>query len=175
MTGMSEFAEKAYRGVQRVNKAAITISAMAILVLDAIVFYDIFMRYLLNMPSLWATEISTYLLLLITFISAGFTLQVNGHVNCSLVVGSVSPRIRRLCFLIASPFGIMFCVVLGWQVCRLFAMAYREGWVSSYSLAIPLYFPYLLMPIGMFFLVVTYVSKVILVLTSPEEKTSGEY
>lgn len=174
MPGMSDFAVKTYRGIERINKVAITASAIAILLLDVIVFYDIFMRYLLNKPSLWATEISTYLLLLITFISAGYTLQVDGHVNCNLFIAGAKPRMARIFFLISSPFGIMFCVILGWQVCRLFGMAYKDGWVSSYSLAIPLQFPYILMPIGVFLLVVTYISKVILVLVNPGEKISSE-
>ena len=172
MKRISDFISKTCNKVKRINNVLIGISAIAILILNFVVFYDIIMRYIFIKSTVWGTEISTYLILLITFLSAGYTFQVDGHVNCSIVIASIKPRLRRFFFLISAPFGLMFCVILGWEVWRLFYMAYSEGWISNYVLETPLKYPYLLMPAGMFILVLTYLLKAMLVLLKPFEDDS---
>jgi len=165
---------KTYRAVEKINNAIISISAISILLLNCIVFYDVIMRYLFNAPTLWGPEISIYLLLLMTFISAAYTLQIDGHVSCNILTERVSPKVRRIFFLISSPFGLMFCIILGWEIWRLFFMAYKEKWISSDALGTPLKYPYFVMPVGMLLLIVTYFLKIIWVLLNPPEQLESQ-
>lgn len=167
MNKNSGFLNRANRVVLRINNVTVSISAISILILNFVVLYDVIMRYIFNRPTLWATEISSYLLLIITFISAAFTEQENAHVNCTLLLTRLEPKVRRIFFLVASPFGLMYLLLLAWQVLRLFLKADKENWLSG--LDIPLKYPYLLIPIGVFLLILTYVFKVIGMLIKPSE------
>ena len=165
---------KTYRAVEKINNAITSISAISIFLLNCIVLYDVILRYFFNKPTIWASEISIYLLLLMTFISAAYTLQIDGHVSCNILTEKVGPKVSRIFFLIASPFGLMFCVILGWEVWRLFFMAYKEKWISSHALGIPLKYPYFVMPVGTLLLIVTYFLKIIWVLLNPPEKLESQ-
>jgi TRAP-type mannitol/chloroaromatic compound transport system permease small subunit len=63
-----------------------------IAILTIIVCYDVFLRYVLSSPTLWAFDVS-YMLYGTLFMMAGaYTLAQNGHVRGDFLYGSMRPR-----------------------------------------------------------------------------------
>jgi TRAP-type mannitol/chloroaromatic compound transport system permease small subunit len=68
--------------------------AWAIVVLTAIVCYDVFARYLFRAPTDWAFDVS-YILYGALFMMAGaYTLARNGHVRGDVLYGFFPPRVQ---------------------------------------------------------------------------------
>lgn len=87
--------------------------ATGFLVSMAILIFEIFMRYVLNAPTLWAHE-TTIFLCAIAFIYGGlYCASHNRHIRVVLIYDAVSPRVRRaldvvislVCFFSASFFA----------------------------------------------------------------------
>ncbi len=163
-----------YRIITRINNATVSIAAIFVLLMAILVTYEVLMRYIFNAPSTWAPEISTYVLLFIAFLGGAYTLQVDSHISCDVFVYRLKPRIRRLFFLASAPFGLVYCLILGWQVWNLFFRTYTGNEVSLSVLAIPMKYPTLIMPIGVLLLVITYLFKIRQVLLKPPEQLSNQ-
>lgn len=69
-------------------------SAWLMIILTAVVVYDVVMRYVFDAPTLWAFDVS-YMLYGAMFMMAGaYTLAQNGHVRGDFIYGSLRPRIQ---------------------------------------------------------------------------------
>jgi len=161
-----------YQIIVKINNVAVKVAANFVLLLIIIVCYEVTMRYAFNMPTIWVLEVSGYVLLFIAFMAAGYTLQIDAHVSCDILVARLRPRTRRTIFLITAPFGLMFCVVLGWQVWKLFFLAYKEKALAISVLSTPLVYPYSIMIIGTLLLFLTYASNILEAFLKPAEQLS---
>jgi C4-dicarboxylate transporter, DctQ subunit len=117
-------------------------------------FYDVCARYLFNAPTIWATELSVYLLQLMVFLPMGALLGENGHLASTLVTDQLSPRNRRIAQRIAFVAVAVFAALqirYGWNFT---AHAWRMGQTSPSLLAVPLWIPNGLVPLGFLLLLV---------------------
>ena len=56
------------KGLKKINWLAATLSGFILLFITISIFIDVFLRYFFNSPSIWITEVSTYLFLYIIFL-----------------------------------------------------------------------------------------------------------
>lgn len=75
---------------------------------------EIVMRYFVGRPQSWVVEISSYSLLFITFLSAGWVLRREGHVKIDLVLDLLSPRLRFGLNTITSVLSALMWLVITW-------------------------------------------------------------
>ncbi|MBC7778517.1 MAG: TRAP transporter small permease subunit [Proteobacteria bacterium] len=61
-------------------------------VLTAVVCYDVFMRYVLNSPTLWAFDVSYMLYGTVFMMCGAYTLAQNGHVRGDFLYSAMRPR-----------------------------------------------------------------------------------
>src|SRR5688572_6166434 len=66
-----------------------------------VVGYDIFMRYVLASPSIWANEISTILLSAVFFLSLGQVTLRGEHLATDILYTQFNPSIRRVADVLA--------------------------------------------------------------------------
>jgi len=66
--------------------------AWLMLVLTAVVCYDVFMRYVMNDPTLWAFDVSYMLYGTVFMMCGAYTLAQNGHVRGDFLYRSMRPR-----------------------------------------------------------------------------------
>lgn len=130
------------------NRGVVAIGAMALSALPLIVFYDVVARYVFDAPTIWATEISIYLLQLLVFLPMGVLVSEGVHVRSTLLTDRLSSRGRKLLqqfSLIMIVIFAVFVIKLGWQ---LTAHAWSQSQASATLLAVPLWIPNSLIPIG---------------------------
>lgn len=138
----------------KLNSLMVTISGYVLLIMNLIVFYAVVMRYLFSRPPEWTTDWSTFMLLFITFIPAAAVLQNNGHINVDFMMTRVTSTARKYINLFTSLLGAVYFSILLWQAIRLVIKAFSRHWLAI-DTAIPLGYPFLLLPIGCVFLVIT--------------------
>lgn len=129
-------------------------------------------RYFLNGSTIWQTEFVIFSLVGATFIGCPYVLKLKGHVNVDLLPNYLGDRGRFALAMLASTLGTVFCAVLTWKGYELFHEALVNGWTTDTIWALPLWIPYLALPLGIGLMTLQYVAD-ILALISGEEMPFG--
>ncbi|MEM6480652.1 MAG: TRAP transporter small permease [Pseudomonadota bacterium] len=109
----------------------------------------IFVRFVLNASTVWQTEIVVYLMVGATLLGLAFVQKHKGHVNVDLLplwLGPKAARILAIVTQIAALGVISICLIYGYEFWHL---AQSRGWTSDTVTAVPLWMPYLALPIGL--------------------------
>jgi len=128
------------------------LSEWVLLILVISIFYDVTMRYIFNNPTIWATEMSQYSLVFITFIGLAELQKRKSSINMDYFLTKFSPKIRRYVDVLNSIFVLIFSVIVTTEAYLLVTSAYKYKYESNSLLAIPLVFPYSLVLVGIFLL-----------------------
>ena len=140
--------------------AALLVGSAIIVVCQMVV-----MRYFLNESTIWQTEFVIFSLVAATFIGSPYVLLIRGHVNVDLLPLYLGQRGRMLLALLASIGGLTFCLILTWAGYDLFHEALVNGWTTDTVWALPLWIPYISLPIGIGLLSLQYIADIIALLT----------
>ena len=133
----------------RINTAAAAVSGVAIGVAGCVLTWEATARYLFKIPSDWQDEVSVFLLVGATFLSASWVQERRGHVGIQALAAILPPRadgIRRYTSDIAA---LAFCVFFSWKSWTLLHEAVRDGQISNSAFGAPLWIPYGAMAAGM--------------------------
>jgi TRAP-type mannitol/chloroaromatic compound transport system permease small subunit len=84
--------QKFLLAVDKLSTRAGQLSAISVVILTALICWEVFSRYALNSPHDWVFDL-TYMLYGILFMMAGaYTLSKNGHVRGDVLYGFFNPR-----------------------------------------------------------------------------------
>ncbi len=78
------------------NKILVFIASVMMAGLVVIVCIDLALRYFLNSPLLWGTEVTEILLLYITFLGMAWVFREDGHVVIDVFTGKVIGRKKKI-------------------------------------------------------------------------------
>jgi len=137
-------------------------------------------RYFLNGSTIWQTEFVIFSLVAATFIGCPYVLKLKGHVNVDLLPNYLGQRGRFIMALIASSLGLLFCAVLTWKGYELFHEALVNKWTTDSIWALPLWIPYLSLPVGIGLMSLQYVADIMALISGDdlpfgmEAKSSSE-
>jgi tripartite ATP-independent transporter DctM subunit len=102
--------------IDRFSSSVAALSTIALMVMVAIIVYEVVSRYVFNEPTFWVTEFSTYILLGLTYAALAQAQREGSHIQVELIVGWVSPDKRKALELVSGWVGLLFLVFLAWQV-----------------------------------------------------------
>ena len=103
------------------------VSAIGLLAIMATICWEIFSRYVRNEPTTWVTEISTYLLVAVSFLGLAAAQRANAHIHVELVVDKLSEKWRREVLVVTNWIGFFFVLVCCWQAGAFVYSEYRNG------------------------------------------------
>lgn len=131
-----------------INKAAMAVSAAALLASVALIGWSIVMRYVFNRPPVWVDEVIGFLLVGIVMLAAADVLRRGEHIGVDVLTANLRGRARlwaqAWASLAALAVGLLL-VVNGWQT----AMFSRLLDVRADGyLEVPVYWLMLLLPLG---------------------------
>jgi TRAP-type C4-dicarboxylate transport system permease small subunit len=128
----------------------------------------VFVRYVLNLNTIWQTDFVTYCLVAATFVGSPFVLMTRGHVNVDVLPHYAGPRARRWLAVFASALTIAFCVVIAVLTFTFWKEAWDNKWVSDTMWRARLWIPYASMPIGLGLLTLQSIADLLALLTGRE-------
>ena len=85
------------RCIARIEDAFAAVAILILVACTASVCVDVVLRYAFNAPLVWATEITEYALVYITFLAIAWAVPRRGHVVVDVVVSALPPRGQALC------------------------------------------------------------------------------
>lgn len=143
--------------------AALLVGAAIVVVCQMVVI-----RYVLGASTIWQTDFVIFALVGATLVGSPYVLLVRGHVNVDLLPLWLGPRGRLTLALVASTAALAFCATLGWNGWQLFHEALVNGWTTQSVWRLPLWIPYLSLPVGIGLLCLQYVADIVALITGRE-------
>jgi TRAP-type C4-dicarboxylate transport system permease small subunit len=140
------------RALHHGRQVIYTLSTIALLLAAAIMTYGVAVRHFLGIALIWQDEVCVFLLVGATFMAAASVQAHRGHVAIEAVSSLLSPAMNRVRLLFSDLLSFLFCAFFTWKAVELLHEAWAEGQTSHSPWGPPLWIPYSLMSLGMFFL-----------------------
>jgi TRAP-type mannitol/chloroaromatic compound transport system permease small subunit len=138
---------------------------------------DVFLRYVLNSPSLWISTTVQIAMVLLACVGGIYALNDDNFVKLDLFYANFSPRKKAICDIITVVFTVMFLSVLIWKGTTAAQLSLKMKQVTPTSIPFPIYPIKIFIPIsGIIMLVVVFkkfVNDVITVVTGENPKASA--
>jgi C4-dicarboxylate transporter, DctQ subunit len=148
-------------------------SAISIFLIMLVMNFEVFCRYLLNSPTTWGLEVVSYLLVTSTCLGLAYTLRVQAHIGVDVVRKLFPIPVQLFLYRVSLLVIVAVCVVMifwGWLDVRASKLL---GDVSLTPLAMPLWIPQIVIPLGAFLLLIQtvellYDKNILISVTDPE-------
>jgi TRAP-type C4-dicarboxylate transport system permease small subunit len=148
------------RIIEAFNRVMYWFSAVAILLSSLILTYEVLMRYIFVIPTIWEIEAAVYLGVLATFLGAAYGLKDGAHINIDLVTRALPPRIQIRLYRMMSFISLLFCIYLSYKGWQLWWEAFSKGWRSESLWGPPLAIPYFFLPMGVSLLSLQFIIEI---------------
>ncbi|PLC55598.1 hypothetical protein CR155_00635 [Pollutimonas nitritireducens] len=145
---MRPFSQRFFRVSEGINRIAVLISEAALLALMLITVYAVIARYVFRSPSVYAVEVSTYILLVVAWAAVGWVHQVDRHVSMEALNLRLTGRWKRIANATSELTILVFCAVLIWSGSNVVLTSIERGYRSASLLKFPLWIIYTLIPLG---------------------------
>lgn len=132
----------------------------------------IFVRFALGQSTIWQTEAVIYLVIAATLLGLPYVQLMRGHVNVDLLPMWTKGRLRMALALLVLGASIAVIGVMAFHAFEMWHFAWKRGWKSETVWAVPLWIPYLALPLG-FGLYLLQLSADLLALAFGAEKPFG--
>ena len=136
------------RAVAAISTVAGWCSAAMIVAAVAITCQMIFVRFVLNGSTVWQTEAVIYLVIAATLVGLPYVQRLRGHVNVDLLPLALPMPARRVLAVITLSLSIAVIAVMLFYGFDYWHFAWVRGWTSDTVWAVPLWIPYLALPVG---------------------------
>ena len=151
---------KLHRFLDLLNSIMAGIAATMMIFMMLAISYSVIMRYLFNRPVAWIVEISSYLMLYITFLGTAWLLRREGHVEIDLFTSKLSPRQRAVLRSVTSVGGAAVGFVLTWKGILITIDYFRRGVIAMDILNTPQYLLMAIIPVGGVLLMIEFVLRI---------------
>jgi len=135
-------------GIERLSWFSEILAEMALMGLLLLVSHEVFVRYVLDRPTIFSVEISEYLLVFVSFMSIGWVLREDRHVRMLALVQILPKKVQLALDIVTSILAILFCGILTWKGGQTAVMAYVGDYHSSSLVNFPLWIAYSFIPFG---------------------------
>jgi TRAP-type C4-dicarboxylate transport system permease small subunit len=160
--------DRIYHGVVRLFA---WLSCALILIMTLLITYSVVVRFFLNSPIAWITEMTEYFLMYITFLAAPWLLQQQGHVRLDLVLNALKAKNKRLMEILSNLLGVIISVLITWYGLLTVMDLYQRGITVINILKVQKYILIMIIPISGILLITQFLKFTYSHLT---EKKDGE-
>jgi TRAP-type C4-dicarboxylate transport system permease small subunit len=108
----------------------------------------IFIRAVLGKSTIWQTEAVIYLMIAATMIGLAYVQKLKGHVGVDLIPTMLGPKGRRMMTIFTLILTAIMMTLMLYHAYDMWHFAWKRGWKSETIWAVPLWIPYLSLPLG---------------------------
>lgn len=127
----------------------VAISGIATGIAACVLTWEATARYLFKLPSTWQDDVTVFLLVGATFLSAAWVQARRGHVGIQALSAILPPHIDKVRLAIADFLTLLFVTFYAWKSWELLLEAIEEGRVTYSAWGAPVWIPFTCMAVGM--------------------------
>ncbi len=90
------------------------VTMFLIVILVAVMFYEVCLRYVFERPTLWANELSLWLAGFVFLLSGLYAMQQRSHIRIFLLYDMLPRSLQRVCDTISALLIVIFAVAIVW-------------------------------------------------------------
>lgn len=146
-----------------------SIAALGISAGVAVAFYNVVARYAFDASLTWAAELTVFLFLWSTFFGAAYCFKEDAHISIGILLDKVEPSTAKILMIISHSISFIFLAAVsfyGYQYLEL-VIELEE---RSIDLDIPMWIPYLVIPISFAFAAYRVGEKIVFIIVTPADK-----
>lgn len=137
------------------------IAAACLLALALMIGYEVSIRYFTGRPTTWVLEVSVYLSMAVGFLGAAYALKRDSHFSITLFVDRLTENKKRILRIFTNIICIGYSITFIIKGLEMAYVSYVINDVSTGLLAVPLWIPGLLLPIGGLLLALQFFNKLL--------------
>jgi len=122
---------------------------------------DVFLRYVLNTPSLWISTTVQVAMVLLACVGGVYALNDDAFVKLDLFYANFSPRKKAICDIITVIFTFLFLYVLIWKGTQAAMLSVKLKQVTPTSIPIPIYPLKIFIPISGVIMMLVVIKKLV--------------
>ena len=151
--------------VERISLLCGLIAAASIAFSVLITCQMIFVRYVLNDSTIWQTEMVIYLMLCATLVGMPYVQKLRGHVNVDLIPIYLPQGPRKVLAYISGLVSLAVVAIMAWHSLHLWHEAWANDWHSDTVWGVPMWIPYLILPVGFGLMALQYTADLLALFT----------
>ncbi len=149
------------RAVDALNSVTGRVVAVSLLLLIALVVYEVTLRYVFRAPTTWGNELISFIFAAYILLGGGYTLLHRDHVAMDIIYARLSPRIQAIVDVVTAGFVILYCAVLLQQTGIMAIDALESGQRAASDWSPPLFPVMVSLPIGAALILLQAIAKLI--------------
>jgi len=161
------------RAVDFFSALGLWVSGLAILFMILLITIEVIGRRVLSFSTLVADEFSAYLLVIITFMGAAYTLKTGGFTRMEVVYNRFRGKGRWIIDFVFNLVSFLFLCIIDYWLWVHIISDYRSGITSISILQTPLFIPKLFVGVGGMFLLFEVILKLSLSFLPDRIKDTG--
>ncbi len=146
-----------------------TIASIGIAGGVALAFYNVVARYIFGTSLTWAGELTIYLFLWSAFFGAAYCFKQDAHISISILLERVPPKVSKVLMLLSHTITFIFLSAVSW-----YGYEYLELVIEleerSIDLDIPMWIPYLVIPVSFGFGAYRVAEKIVEIIKTPADE-----
>jgi TRAP-type C4-dicarboxylate transport system permease small subunit len=143
----------------RVVDGMIFLAGIILVFIMLSVCMEVILRYFLNRPQMWVTEVTEVLLLYITFLGTTWLLRQEGHVKVDIILNRLKPKTLAFLGIFSSAIGIFVSITLTVSGFQLTWDYVQRGIYTPTAMEIPVSIIIVIIPIGSLMLLVQFIRR----------------
>lgn len=123
------------------------IAGILMIVTSLLIFLQVILRYVFSYSIIWAEEFARYGIVWFVFLGSSLAVHEGAHASVDVLIKLLPTKVYRVFAALAIVISIGFTVTVAWFGIRMVIRIAQIGNITP-ALGIPMYIPYLAIPIG---------------------------
>lgn len=136
------------RFTRMVNRAFTVIGGAISLAIVVLIVQDVFRRYVLNDPTIWSLDVSSFLLVYLFFFALAPALEAGTHVNVDMFLEHMRPGLRAFMPVLSSFAVLVFGIVFLDKIWEATVEAFEDDVLGPTAMPMKLKYIYMVGPVG---------------------------
>lgn len=138
-----------------------------------LIFVQVVLRYVFNYSLYWSEEVARYLIIWFIFIGSSIAVREKAHATVDLLLVYLPPLFKRILSILGSVIAIIFFVLIIQSGIQTIENVMQFNNVTP-ALGIPMYIPYLAIPVGSTLMILRFIQLIIAELRGFQDDLLGQ-
>ncbi|HZJ87810.1 MAG TPA: TRAP transporter small permease [Sphaerochaeta sp.] len=145
------------------------IPSILMLFTSLLIFVQVILRYFFGKSIVWGEELARYGIVWFVFLGSSLAVKEGAHASVDVIVKLLPKMTRRVVEILAIVISIFYCAVVVYAGMNLVLRVRSMGNITP-TLEIPMFIPYLAIPVGVTLMGIRYVMDLIKKIQEPVEE-----